>query len=51
MGFTVKVILYGDGLVVSVSASHAIGGGFKRVTPKTIIEMVQNASLLGTPAL
>ena len=37
-----------EGLVVSVSACHAIGHGFapSRVTPKTI-KMVQTASLLG----
>ena len=43
-----------EGLVVSMSASHAVGSGFTRpcrVVQKTIIKMVQTVSLLGTLAL
>ena len=37
----------------SVFASHAVGHGFatRQVIPKTIIQMVQNANLLGTQAI
>ena len=41
------------GLVVSMSASHAVGHGSRHglITPKTIIKMLQTAFLLGTQAL
>ena len=39
-----------DGLVVNMSASHVLSGGFAPwpVIPKTITDMVKTASLLGT---
>ena len=38
-----------DGLVINVSASHAVGGGFAHRPghTKTTIKIVQTASLLG----
>ena len=42
--------LFRDGLVVSVSASHAVGSHHGWVIPK-IIKIVQTASLLGTQRL
>ena len=42
-----------EGIIVSLPASHAVGHGFvsRWVIPKTIIKMVQTASLLGMQAL
>ena len=51
MAYPVHVVsdisLRGDGLVVSVSTSHAVG---RRFIPKTFIKTVQTASLLGMQA-
>ena len=46
-------LLLRDGLVVSVSANHATGRGYASCPchTKTIIKMVQTASLLGMQAL
>ena len=44
------MILYRVGLVVSVSISHTVGLCPGRVIPKTIIKIIQTASLLGKHA-